>query len=203
MNTLRCKPHSMRGSGAGFTLIEVLVALVVTAMGLLGLAKMQALAYASTGTAGLRSLVAIEAAGLASAMRANRAYWSLPIANASNSISISGTTVNSAGILNAAAMANGYCASGGGGAPCTPADLAANDLWSWADSLQKLVPNFNALTAITCPVTQPVACTITIKWTEKTVSINAQGANSQTNTGNGYQNQLLMQAPIYTLYVEP
>jgi len=41
----------------GFTLVEVLVALLVTAVGLLGIAKIQALAYASTGSASVRSLV--------------------------------------------------------------------------------------------------------------------------------------------------
>ena len=40
----------------GFTLIEVLVALIVTCIGLLGIAKLQALVYANTGSASTRSL---------------------------------------------------------------------------------------------------------------------------------------------------
>src|ERR1700675_2427505 len=64
----------------GFTLIEVLVALIITAIGLLGIAKIQALVYANTSSASARGLVAIQAAGLAAAMHANRAYWALGLA---------------------------------------------------------------------------------------------------------------------------
>jgi type IV pilus assembly protein PilV len=60
----------------GFTLLEVMVALVVTSIGLLGIAKIQALAYASTGTASIRSLVAMQVSGLAASMHADRTYWS-------------------------------------------------------------------------------------------------------------------------------
>ena len=59
----------------GFTLLEVMVSLVVTSIGLLGIAKLQALAYASTGSASVRSLVALQAAGLAASMHADRGYW--------------------------------------------------------------------------------------------------------------------------------
>ena len=61
---------------AGFSLVEVMVALIVMSVGLLGIAKMQALALTSTTSARMRSLVALEAASLASTMRADRAYWS-------------------------------------------------------------------------------------------------------------------------------
>src|SRR5271169_198769 len=63
------------GRSAGFTLIEIMVALIVTSIGLLGIAKLQALAYASTGSAAVRSLVALQAAGLAASMHVNRSYW--------------------------------------------------------------------------------------------------------------------------------
>src|ERR1700743_819427 len=59
----------------GFTLIEVMVALIIIAIGMLGIAKMQALALSTTESSGVRSLVAIEAASLASSMHANRDYW--------------------------------------------------------------------------------------------------------------------------------
>jgi len=59
----------------GFSLVEVMVALVVCAIGLLGLAKMESLAVASTSVAAARSIAAIEASSLAAAMHANKAYW--------------------------------------------------------------------------------------------------------------------------------
>ena len=43
----------------GFSLIEVMVAIVVISAGLLGIAKLQALALSNTSTARLRSLAAL------------------------------------------------------------------------------------------------------------------------------------------------
>ncbi len=60
---------------SGFSLIEVMVALIIIAVGMLGIAKMQALALSTTQSSGTRSLVAIEAASLAASMHANRDYW--------------------------------------------------------------------------------------------------------------------------------
>src|ERR1700733_6763597 len=60
----------------GFNLIEAMVAVVIISVGLLGIAKMQALAMASTGSAKMRSLAALEAASLAATLRADRQYWS-------------------------------------------------------------------------------------------------------------------------------
>ncbi|MGC1459686.1 MAG: prepilin-type N-terminal cleavage/methylation domain-containing protein, partial [Steroidobacteraceae bacterium] len=49
----------------GFSLIEVMVAVIIIAVGMLGIAKMQALGLSTTESSGVRSLVAIEAASLA------------------------------------------------------------------------------------------------------------------------------------------
>src|SRR5262249_11240834 len=59
----------------GFSLVEVMVALAITAVGLLGLAKMESLAVSSTQVASARSLAAIQASSLAAAMHANPGYW--------------------------------------------------------------------------------------------------------------------------------
>ena len=52
-----------------------MVAVVVICIGLLGIAKMQAMALSNTSMSRQRSLAAIEAASFASAMHSNRAYW--------------------------------------------------------------------------------------------------------------------------------
>src|ERR1700761_8386395 len=67
-----------RGPGlkqCGLTLLDVLVSLIIISIGLLGIAKIHALAYSSTSTAGTRSLVALQAAGLAASMHGNRTFW--------------------------------------------------------------------------------------------------------------------------------
>ncbi|MDE2220504.1 MAG: type IV pilus modification protein PilV [Gammaproteobacteria bacterium] len=167
-------------------MVEVLVALVIIAFGLLGIAKIQALAYASTGTAGLRSLAAIEASGMASAMRANRLYWASGLAP--DPITVQGNAIVSA---DAALAAPVDCAQGGANAPCTPHDLAAFDLQAWANDLRALLPNDTAI--VSCPViNNPISCTIQIGWTEHLVAINAQGAS-----GAG------MAAPTFVVYVQP
>jgi len=48
-----------RAEPFGFSLVEVMVAIVVICVGLLGVAKLQALALSNTTTARLRSLAAL------------------------------------------------------------------------------------------------------------------------------------------------
>ena len=180
------KLGAMHDETRGFSLVEVMVALVVISVGLLGIAKMQALAYASTSTAGMRSLAAIEAASLASAMRANRRYWAAGAAPVA--ITITGTTISDA-TLAATATAPNYCTPAGT-VPCSPATLAAFDLHRWAAALSALLPNSTA--TVSCPTAvTPISCTIQVNWDEKLVAINSQGAGPA------------MQAPTYVLHVEP
>jgi type IV pilus assembly protein PilV len=177
----------------GFTLIEVLVALIITAIGLLGIAKIQALAYANTSSASARGLVAIQAAGLASAMHANRAYWALGVAP--SPFTITGTVISD-NTLNTTATGLNDCNVGGTLAPpCTPAQLAAYDLHTWANGMNAMLPGSIPVTTITCPPAfTPINCTVVVTWNEKTVNLNAQAAANTTAATF---------APTYTLYVEP
>ncbi len=185
----------------GFTLIEVLVALIVTAIGLLGIAKLQALAYSSTGTASVRSLVALQAAGLAASMHANRSYWGAGLAPVP--VTITGTTISDPTLNTTAAtptcvFGSGAtpcsCVFGSGATPCGTAVLAAFDLHTYATGLNAMLGNSNPVTTITCPVTIPVNCTVQVTWNERAVSINSQSAAQTTQSTF---------TPTYTLYVEP
>lgn len=173
----------------GFSLIEVLVALVVITVGLLGIGKMQALAIASTHSAGMRSLAAIEAASLAASMHANRDFWD---ASPPVTTTISGTTITS--------TTSGFPAAGAdctksGTAPCDPTTLAAYDLEQWTLALNELLPNVSA--TVNCPNSAPpLSCTIQISWAEKAVAINTTEATAVSTTEQ-------FDTPTYTLYVEP
>jgi type IV pilus assembly protein PilV len=185
---MKTSDNPLPGLGArqrGFTLLEVLVSLIIISIGLLGIAKIHALAYASTSTAASRSLVALQVSGLASSMHADRGYWATGLQT--TLITISGPTVQD-GALGTPAN----CIASAGPA-CTPDIMAAYDLQTYAAQLSQLLPNSNPTTTITCPAPTPVTCTIVVTWTEKTVSVNQQGQNATTATFS----------PSYMLYVEP
>ncbi|HVC02743.1 MAG TPA: prepilin-type N-terminal cleavage/methylation domain-containing protein [Steroidobacteraceae bacterium] len=175
---------------AGFSLVEVLVALIVISIGLLGLAKMASLGIASTNVAGTRSLAAIEAASLASMMHADRAYWAGGFAPASFTIS-GGPGVTTA-ISDTTLQANPACTTAGTSA-CVPADMAAHDVNTWAADLASVLPPYLATVDCSTVVGTAVSCAIQIQWAENGVAINAQQ--------QGNMNSLA--APTYILYVVP
>jgi type IV pilus assembly protein PilV len=162
----------------GFTLMEVLVALVIISIGLLGIAAMQATAIASTHTSQTESLAAIEARSLADAMQANPDYWAgghMPAAiNVTGTAAapvLSDTTLNSQ-TTNCSAT------------PCTDAPgiaMAGYDLQQWAKQLFTQIPGSNA--AIACQIASPSICSITVNWTQKsTAAINSGTLSTATPT---------------------
>lgn len=189
---MRCS-RVLAGREAGFSLIEVLVSLVIVSVGLLGIAKMQALAYSSTGVASKRSLAAIEGSSLAASMSANRSYWAAGLAPAT--ITINGTAIASADPVLSTVV---FCT---GGFSCSPSQVAAYDLQSWAQGLKPLL--FNDQVTITCTKgVTPVNCVITMTWTENSVALTSQEAAAAT-AALAANTPAAMQLPSYTLYVQP
>jgi len=190
----------------GFSLVEVMVAVVVICVGLLGIAKMQSLSLSNMTTSRQRALAAFEAAGLAAAMHVNRDYWAGTAPGFTVTVNPAAAPVIASSDAALAALAgadlgnlNACVGTSGGGALCTPAlNLAAYDLARWTTSLQGLLPNPQA--AINCPgVAGPPSCTIQISWSETAVAMTQQEAQQQAATGN----TALFQTPTYLLYVEP
>jgi type IV pilus assembly protein PilV len=194
----------------GFSLVEVMVAVVVICVGLLGIAKMQSLSLSNMTTSRLRSLAAFEAAGLAAAMHTNRDYWAATPANFTINVSTTANPViaSSDPALQAGANADltnlNACVGTAAGAPACPnsVDLAAYDLARWVASLEGLLPNPTA--AISCPnvagALAPTSCTIQVSWSETAVSINQQQVTQQALGNNANQG---FDTPTYLLYVEP
>ena len=168
----------------GFSLIEVLVALIVCSVGLLGLAKMEALALSSTGVASTRSIAAIQAASMAAAMKSNEGFWASGLATT--------YTINAASTTPAVSP-NCQTATAG---TCTPTQMAVYDMQQWAIDLQQQQQLQGFFATITCSTTGfPVTCTISLQWAE-----NAVGADSNQTAANMTALQV---APPYVLYVQP
>jgi type IV pilus assembly protein PilV len=154
---------------SGFTLLEVLVALILVAVGLLGIAGMQALAINNTSTARTHGLAALQAASLAAAMQSNTAYWTAGTAPAV-------TTVNG-NVLGDATLnsQNLDCTQN----VCTAVQLAADDLKKWGQSLQ-ILPSGSGKVVCSTLVNTTITCTIFVYWDEKTVALNAGTAQAAT-----------------------
>lgn len=200
-----------RTSGArGFSLLEVMVALIVICVGLLGIAKMQSLALSNTSTSRQRALAALQAAGIASAMHSNTDYWNNVPGTGFTVTITSGTPATVSVPADAALQAdiiadmatapsiNACIATSVSTTPkCTNTQLAAFDLarW-WVNGLVPMLPN--PTTTITCSqqagIPGPIACTIQIGWSEKAVAMNSQQVGQ---TGASFE------TPTYTLYVQP
>ncbi len=123
------RAHRAFFSDAGFTLVEVLVALFVVALGLAGAAAVQAMAVRTAGEAARLADGTRLADSLAQRMRANPAAMALPdAANPYLQFEVQ------AGALPAAP------ASCYGSAGCSPAELAAFDLYETAALLTNRFP---------------------------------------------------------------
>lgn len=127
-------------SQTGVTMIEVLIALLIFAIGLLGVAGMQTLALKSTNNSNARTLVNLHAYEIAERMRANM--------SAAEDGEYNGIT--------AVTGATDCMPS------CTPAQLAAWDGDEWITNLQADVP-----TATAAVTYANGTATITINWTER------------------------------------
>ena len=204
--------HPCTPRQAGFSLVEVMVAVLVISIGLLGVAKMQALALSTTGSARLRALASLEAASLASTIRIDRGYWAVkPTVGNNLTVSIVGSAVQSTGTSDSALTSPPTNCNYGGNTPACPTavGMAAWDLKQWASDFNNVMSNGNAsaggTATITCqlpaPVsgglpTNPVTCRIQLNWLENLVNANSSQATSQTGQANLTNAQ-------YTIVVQP
>ena len=127
----------------GFSLVEAMVALVVLAVGMLGIAGLYVTTLRSGGGAIYRMQAVNLASDLADRIRVNRG----------------------ANVLYAGAAANNNC-YGAGAVDCTPAQMAANDLLVWQGQVAQILPNGNSAVAVNGAAV-PYTYTITITWIEQ------------------------------------
>lgn len=138
----------MRTKQTGFTMVEVLVALVVLAIGLLGIAALYLNSLQSGRTAIYRTQAVNLAADLADRIRMNRT------AQAAYGTLFADAEVEVAG-----------CYTTGG---CIETDLASSDLARWKGTLTQVLPNGQGQVVVTPPVAagEPTNYVVTVRWAE-------------------------------------
>lgn len=114
--------HTQTKSSNGFTLIEVLVAIVVLSIGLLGLAGLQVAGMKNNHNAYQRSQATVLAYDIADRMRAN----------------IPGVTSGSYDNQGTSASTTANCLTTTG---CSTAEMAEHDLAEWNTTLAASLPN--------------------------------------------------------------
>ncbi len=141
----------------GFTMVEALVALVVLAVGMLGIAGL----YVTTLRSGSSAIYRMQAINLATDMadriRANR----------------------NANLFYNDAPADNNC-FGAGAVDCSPQQMAQSDLFLWNTQLAQILPSGTG-TVVVAGAAAPYAYTITVTWFEQG-SDTATANTAQTYT---------------------
>lgn len=159
------RKHRLGNKQRGFSLIESLVALVVLATGMLGIAALYVESLRSAQTAHSRTKAINLAADMADRIRSNRAgrvFYAAGTAAA-------GVLPTVCGTINGAVAQN-----------CSPQQMAVFDIWLWKNmvgntsdgTFKKMgLPNGTAEIVVDT-TTQPNSFTIRISWSEKNDNLN-------------------------------
>ena len=146
MNTLGITKSNSRRV-AGFTLIEVLIALVILSVGMLGIAGLYVTSMQAGRTSILRHNAVTLAGDIADRIRANPR----------------------AGPAYALAGANNNCVDGG--VNCTLGQMAAHDIFLWDQQAANTMPNGTVNIVFNNGVVPPTY-QITVAWTEPGENLN-------------------------------
>jgi type IV pilus assembly protein PilV len=138
----------------GFTMVEAMVALVVLAVGMLGIAGLYVTTLRSGSSAIFRTQAINLATDMADRIRANRR----------------------ANLAYNNPAANNNCFGAAATADCTAAQLAANDLFLWNAQLAQLLPSGTGTVAVV-GAGAPYTYTITVTWQEQASTTAASTQN--------------------------
>lgn len=131
----------------GFTLLEIMVSLVILAIGLLGLAGMQSVSVINNHAALMRSEASLLSYDIMDRMRANREH--------------ARTTSNYLSNFNEAASSYPLCNT----PPCSPSMLANHDLNQWKTDVSAQLPGGEAEIARE-NLPSGVLYVVTLRWDE-------------------------------------
>lgn len=134
----------------GITLVEVLVTVLVTSVGILGLLSLQALSIKMTHDSFLRTQATFLARDIADRL----------LTNPDGDYSITESQ-----FLNLTTAPSQSCASSIQDTNCSIAEMRNFDIYNWSQSAKNVLPN--ARITITAPGVGELLHTITIKWNDQ------------------------------------
>jgi type IV pilus assembly protein PilV len=127
---------------AGFTLIEVMVAIVILSFGMLGVAALMVTGIQFTHSAQQRTIATQLAYDMIDRMRSNQADWSMSGGNADAGINynLPSSDPNAAGspYLIQKPACVGYTAASAG---CSTTDMASQDAYEWQQAIKTRLGN--------------------------------------------------------------
>lgn len=159
----RCANRRLPWLASGFSLLEVLISLVIVAVGLLGVAGLMSNTLKSNDSAYMRSQATAQAYNIIDRMRAN----------------MSGVNSGSYVVTMPASPATGSLPSTCTGAPCNSAALAAYDIGQWEYELGKLLPQGMGSISYTIGPTA-TTYTVTVLWNDSRANQALGGAPAAT-----------------------
>ncbi len=173
-----------REDQSGFTLVEVMVALVVLLFGILGAIAMQTAAISNTKISADRSIAAIHSSSILSKMNSNEDYWQTIPVGFDIAIAADGTISDlGAGSDGADLEAAGVdCVA----EVCSPLETAAHNLKNWILGGTSFGDAGGISNRLSVPAARiqrigndfPVMLEVTIQWNEKRSASAAQMGNT-------------------------
>lgn len=169
---------------AGLTLIEVLISLVIFALGMLGIANMLMLSSKANGSSYTKQQAVQSVYNIMDKMRAN----SQAVVDGNYNVS----NINSGGAPTIPAAPSVQCTS----SACTPAQLAAYDTWQWLSSDVSKLPNGSgSITTASSGASGNTVITVTVQWDDSPAQ-DKLGASSSASSMNANLVQLRVQGQL-------
>lgn len=173
---------------AGFSMIEALVALIITAIGILGTVSMQGVILGNTKTANDHSIASVQLANLVGVMKSNQNYWLSIAAPFDISVDVDGTITDN-GTSTEGSNLQGHSVDCTVSA-CNDVESAAHLLKQWAKNSSEAgfgdrMPSARAQIARVDPSPTPIF-ELKLEWNQKqaatglTMSSIFRGSGSRT-----------------------
>jgi type IV pilus assembly protein PilV len=163
-----CSSRARRDRQRGFTLLEVLVALVVLSIGLLGIGKLVMISSRGNDSAYMRSQATAFAYSILDDMRANRAE------------AISGTY----NVATGAYAGGANCVTG----TCNPNQLVQSDISNWKTTLAQQLPSgdgsITTVGVVGLDGQTRMTATITVQWNDWVARQSFSGAAAANSTAS-------------------